>query len=69
MKNVEKLVYDLKERKPIGLIYDNSDYGIYKYNQEKNWYQGVIGHIDLENLYRAIKDESYFIQAYEVKEN
>lgn len=69
MKNVEKLVYDLKERKPIGLIYDGSDYGIYKFNQEKNWYQGVIGHIDLENLYRAIKDESYFIQAYEVKEN
>lgn len=69
MKNVEKLVYDLKERKPIGLIYDGNDYGIYKFNEEKNWYQGKIGHIDLENLYRAIKDESYFIQAYEVKEN
>ena len=68
-KNVDKLVYDLKERKPFRIIYDGLDYGIYKFNESKNWYEGIIGHIDLENMYRAIKDNTYFIQADEIEKN
>ena len=69
MKNVDKLVSNLRNRKPFKIIYDGEDFGTYIYNQEKNRYEGVIGHIDLEAMYRAIKDNNYFIQAYEIEKN
>ena len=66
MKNEEELVSRLERRKPFGIVYDGEDFGIYKFNYNNNWYEGMIGHINIESMYRAIKDRSYFIQVYEV---
>ena len=62
-----ELMNNLKERKPFHVIYDGDDYGIYKYNNEKNRYEGVIGHIDLKDMLKIIKDKEHFIKLEVIK--
>lgn len=59
---------DLEYRKPIRVIYDGEDFGIYEYNEEKQRYEGVIGYIEIASVLRAIKDKDYFIQVRSLEE-
>lgn len=63
-----KIEKDLELRKPIKLIYDGEDFGVYKFNEEKNRYEGIIGYLDIETIIRAIRDKDYFIQVRSIEE-
>ena len=57
-----ELLNNLKDRKPFKVIYDGEDFGIYRYNQEKDRYDGCIGHIPLTEMVKIIKDKDHFIK-------
>ena len=61
-ENTLELINHLKDRKPFKVNYDGEDFGIYRYNQEKDRYDGCIGHIPIDKMFQAIKDQSYFIK-------
>lgn len=63
-----KIEKDLELRKPIKLIYDGEDFGVYKFNEERNRYEGIIGYLDIETIIRAIRDKDYFIQVRSIEE-
>lgn len=63
-----KIEKDLELRKPIKLIYDGEDFGVYKFNEEKNRYEGIIGYLEIETIIRAIRDKDYFIQVRSIEE-
>lgn len=58
----ELLKQHLELRQDFKIIYDGEDFGIYKYNQEKNVYQGLVGYLSIESMLLAIIDEEYFIK-------
>ena len=65
MKNLEKLELfknHLKNKKDFRVIFDGDDFGIYKYNEETNRYEGFIGYLTLEGMLEAINTEDYFIK-------
>ena len=57
-----ELLNDLRDRKPFQVIYDGEDFGIYRFNEEKGRYEGVIGFIPLEEMVAIIKDKDHFIK-------
>ena len=57
-----ELIKHLNERKDFKVIFDGEEFGIYKYNQEKNRYEGEIGFIKLEAMIQAIEDKEYSIK-------
>ena len=57
-----ELIKHLNERKDFKVILDGDEFGIYKYNQEKKRYQGVIGYLKIETMIQAIENEEYFIK-------
>jgi len=61
------IVDDIKNKKPIRLIYGGEDFGIFEYNETTKRYEGKIGHLTKETLLRAIKDKDYFIQVRSLK--
>lgn len=61
-----KIEEDLELRRPIRLIYDGEDFGIYEWNEERNRYEGVIGFLKIETIIRSIRDKDYFIQVRSV---
>jgi len=65
--SVKKIKEDLELHKPFKVIYDGEDFGIYKYNPNKNWYEGVIGHIPMDKMLQAIVDQNYFIKLESVE--
>ena len=62
-----ELLNNLKERKPFHVIYDGDDFGIYEYNEEKERYEGVIGHLKLKDMLEIIKDKENFIKLEVIK--
>lgn len=58
-KNILELSEHLKNRLPFRVIYDGDDFGIYKYNSNKDRYEGIIGHIDLKEMVAIIKSDSF----------
>lgn len=60
-KNME-LFKNLEMKKDFKVFLDSVDFGVYKYNKEKNIYQGEIGYVTLESMLKAIKDKTYFLQ-------
>lgn len=57
-----ELLNNLKDRKLFHIIYDGDDFGIYHFNEEKQRYEGIIGHIDLKSMVEIIKDKESFIK-------
>ena len=45
-----ELIENLKNRNPIRVIFDGEDFGIYKYNEEKERYEGIIGYLTLDKI-------------------
>lgn len=62
-----ELLNNLKERKPFHVIYDGDDFGIYKYNEEKERYEGAIGHLKLKDMLEIIKNKEHFIKLEVIK--
>ena len=58
-KNILELSEHLKKRFPFRVIYDGDDFGIYKYNSNKDRYEGIIGHIDLKEMVMIIKSDGF----------
>ena len=63
-----KIEKDLELKKPIRLIYDGDDFGIYEYNEERDRYEGCIGYLEVKTILRAVKDNDYFIQVRSIEE-
>ena len=51
------------------IIFSNTDFGIFKFNDSENKYQGKYGNIDIKSMVVAITDDKYFIQAIAIKED
>lgn len=64
MKNEEylELATRLQKRQDFRIIYGEEDFGIYKFNEEKNRYEGEIGYLPIENMVRIIKGSNDFIK-------
>ena len=62
-----ELMNNLRERKPFYVIYDGDSFGIYKFNEQKQRYEGVIGNIDLKSMIEIIKDKESFIRLEAIK--
>lgn len=63
-----KIVEDIKNKKPIRVIFDGKDFGIYTYNELTKRYEGIIGYLNKETLIRAIQDKDYSIQVRSVED-
>ena len=61
LNNLE-LISKLERREDFRVIYDGEDFGIYSYNEEKNRYEGSIGHLTIESMMRIIKGLNDFIK-------
>lgn len=65
---MQELVNDITQRKPIRVLYEGDDFGIYRYDEESNSYKGAVGSIDLRIVKEAVLDKDFFIQIERVKE-
>ena len=52
-----ELIEDLKNRNPIRVILDGDDFGIYKFNEEKERYEGIIGYLTLDKIKMILREE------------
>ena len=50
------MIEDLKQRKPIKVILDGLELGIYKYNSQKEKYEGF-GYLTLDSIKKILKGE------------
>ena len=57
-----KIVDDIKNKKPIRVIYDGEDFGVYTYNEKTERYEGIIGYITIEGIKKILKKEIDFIK-------
>ena len=57
-----ELIENLKNRNPIRVIFDGEDFGIYKYNEEKERYEGIIGYLTLDKIKMILKKEINYIE-------
>lgn len=60
--DLELLKKHLEGKKDFKVIFDGEDFGIYKYDADRNAYVGEIGNIALSGMIQAIEDKSYHIQ-------
>ena len=56
------LIKHLNERKDFKVIFDGEDFGIYKYDKDKDRYQGMFGYVKIPAMIQAIEDETYHIK-------
>ena len=59
---MSELIEDLRNRKPIRIIFDGSDFGTYKYNEEKERYEGIVGYLTLDKIKMILKKEINHIE-------
>ena len=59
---MKELIEDIKNKKPIKVIYGGNDFGLYEYNDERKRYEGCIGWLTKEMLTQAIQDKDYHIK-------
>lgn len=59
---MKELIDDIKNKKPINVIYDGKNYGYYYYNEKKERYEGVIGYLTLDQIKKVLKKEIDFIK-------
>lgn len=64
---MSELLIDIKERKPIRVKYDGTDFGIYEWNEVNKRYESYILSFTLEELLEIIKDNEHFIKIERVR--
>lgn len=57
-----ELIENLKNRNPIRVIFDGDDFGIYKFNEEKERYEGIIGYLTLDKIKMILREEIDYIK-------
>lgn len=66
VENLDLIRQYLKLRKPLIVIYDGEDDGIYYYDEIRNRYQGEFGYLDMESMIEIVKHmelgDDYFIK-------
>ena len=62
------MIEDLKQRKPIKVILDDLDIGVFKFNESNNRYEGF-GCLTLEAIKKILKKEIDFIKIERVITN
>ena len=63
-----ELLNDIKDRRPIRVIVNGDDFGIYEWNEETERYEAFLG-FTLEELVEIIKDKDHFIKIERVIDN
>lgn len=63
---MKELIEDIKNKKPIRIIYSGDDFGIYEYNEVKQRYEGF-GFLTLETIKKILKKEIDFIEIRRAK--
>lgn len=58
---MKELIDDIRARKPIRIIVDNEDYGIYRFNFDKQRYEGF-GYLTLPRLKEILQDKDKTIK-------
>lgn len=62
------MIEDLKQRKPIKVILNGTDLGIYKFNESKDRYEGF-GYLTLDTIKRILQEQLNFIEIERVDED
>lgn len=66
VENLDLIKQYLKLRKPLIVIYDGEDDGVYYYDEIRNRYQGEFGYLDMESMIEIVKHmelgDDYFIK-------
>lgn len=62
------MIEDLRQRKPIKVILNGTDMGIYKFNTEKQRYEGF-GYLTLDTIKRILQEQLNFIEIEGVDES
>ncbi len=66
VENLDLIRKYLKLRKPLIVIYDGEDDGVYYYDEIRNRYQGEFGYLDMESMIEIVKHmelgDDYFIK-------
>ena len=57
---------DLKQRKPIRVIYSGMDFGVYQFDETTQRYKGF-GYLTMEAIKKIVKQEIDFIKLERVK--
>lgn len=57
-----ELTNKLERKEDFRIIYDGEDFGIYKYNEENNRYEGEIGYLTIESMIKIINGSNDFIK-------
>jgi len=62
------MIEDLKQGKPIRLIYGGDDFGIYTFNRLTRRYEGIIGYLTADTLKRILNKELDFMEIRRVED-
>lgn len=63
---MKELIEDIKNKKPIRVYILGNDYGVYKYNEVKQRYEGF-GYLTMESIKKILKKEVDFIEIRRAK--
>lgn len=58
MKNNSLLMKHCLDLKPIRVIIDGEDFGLYIFNKESQRYEGIIGHINIADIAKIISKDT-----------
>lgn len=67
-EDLELIYKDIENRKPIRIIFDGDDFGIYEWNEKTKRYEDFLG-FTIEELIKIIKTPNHFIKIERVIDN
>lgn len=61
------MIEDLKNGKPIRLIYEGKDFGIYTYNPTTKRYEGIVGYLTIDTIKDILNKKITFMELRKVE--
>lgn len=61
------MIEDLKNGKPIRLIYEGKDFGIYTFNPTTRRYEGMIGYLTIDTINDILNHKVNFMELRRVE--
>lgn len=62
------MIEDLKNGKPIRLIYEGKDFGIYTFNTTTRRYEGMIGYLTVDTINDILNKKITFMELRKVND-
>jgi hypothetical protein len=62
------MIEDLQKGKPIRLIYDGDDFGIYTFNKETRRYEGIIGYLTIDTINDILNKKITFMELRRIED-